>query len=64
VDREVKKQLGRLRKACLAIPGTEERLSYGAPTWFLQKRVIAMFDDHHERPQALELVGNKKKPAR
>src|SRR5262245_53883709 len=42
------RQLGRVRKLCLALPDTSEKLSHGEPTFFVQKRVFAMFsNDHH-----------------
>src|SRR5437763_10078823 len=40
-------QLARVRRVCLAIPGTVEKLSHGAPTFFTPKRVFAMFADNH-----------------
>lgn len=41
--------LARVRAACLALPKTSERLSHGAPTFFVnQKRAFVMYmDDHH-----------------
>jgi hypothetical protein len=41
--------LSRIRAICLALPGTSERLSHGAPTFFIrEKRAFVMFhDDHH-----------------
>jgi hypothetical protein len=36
-----------LRRVCLAIPGTVEKLSHGEPTFFTPKRVFAMFADNH-----------------
>jgi hypothetical protein len=43
------KELERLRKICLAIPGAVEKLSHGEPTWFAGEKgkVFAMFDNHH-----------------
>jgi hypothetical protein len=43
------KELARLRRILLAIPGATERLSHGEPTWFTGEkgRVFAMFDNHH-----------------
>jgi hypothetical protein len=42
-------QLERVRQICNSIPGTVEKLSHGAPTFFTPKRVFAMFaDNHHE----------------
>ncbi len=41
-------QLERVRRICLAFPEASERLSHGEPTWFVCKRVFAMFSsDHH-----------------
>jgi hypothetical protein len=42
-------ELQRVRKLCLALPETTERLSHGAPTFFIRdKRSFVMFhDDHH-----------------
>ncbi len=31
-------QLARLRKACMAMPECEERLSHGEPTFFARKK--------------------------
>ncbi len=41
--------LASVREACLALPEVEERLSHGAPTFFVRgKRSFVMFhDDHH-----------------
>src|SRR5262245_56210189 len=39
--------LKRLRRVCLSIPGTMEKLSHGEPTFFTPKRVFAMFANNH-----------------
>jgi len=41
--------LARLRAVCLALPEVTERLSHGAPTWFVHgKKTLATYlDDHH-----------------
>ena len=46
---EREKVLNRLRKICLALPETSERLSHGAPTFFVrEKRAFLMvMTDHH-----------------
>ncbi|MDX6400802.1 MAG: hypothetical protein QOF27_1408 [Gaiellaceae bacterium] len=46
---EREKVLARLRELCLALPETAERLSHGAPTFFVrQKRSFLMvLTDHH-----------------
>ena len=41
------KHLKRLRKICLALPTTSEKLSHGEPTFFVAKKVFAMFDNNH-----------------
>ncbi len=41
--------LAGVRAACLAMPEVTERLSHGAPSWFVRgKKTFVMFhDDHH-----------------
>jgi hypothetical protein len=41
--------LGRIRKLCLALPETSERLSHGAPTFFVRekKSFLTVWHDHH-----------------
>ncbi len=42
------RQVQRVRRICLALPEASERLSHGEPTWFVRKKVFAMFSsDHH-----------------
>jgi len=37
-----------LRKLCLALPETSERISHGEPTWFVRgKKAFVMLSDHH-----------------
>lgn len=45
IDRE--EHLHRLRRICLSFPDTTEKLSHGEPTFFVRKRVFAMFDNNH-----------------
>jgi hypothetical protein len=41
-----------LRRICLALPETSERLSHGEPTWFVRgKKAFVMFADHHHDDQ-------------
>ena len=40
-------QLKRLRRLCLSIPGTMEKISHGEPTFFTPRRVFAMFANNH-----------------
>lgn len=37
----------RVRRLCMALPGTSEKLSHGEPTWFVGKRVFTMFSNNH-----------------
>lgn len=41
--------LRRLREICLALPETSERLSHGAPSFFIRGKTcfLMLFDDHH-----------------
>lgn len=40
-------KIGRVRRICLALPGVEERLSHGEPTFFVGKKVFAMCSTNH-----------------
>lgn len=37
----------RVRRICMALPGTTEKLSHGEPTFFVAKKVYVMFADNH-----------------
>ena len=40
--------IGRVRRICSTLPGAIEKLSHGEPTFFVNKKVFAMFaNDHH-----------------
>jgi hypothetical protein len=40
--------LDRLRRLCLALPETTERLSHGEPTWFIRdKKTFVTYANHH-----------------
>jgi hypothetical protein len=40
--------LEKLRKLCLALPETTERLSHGEPTWFIRgKKTFVNYANHH-----------------
>ena len=41
--------LTRLRELCLGLPETSERLSHGAPTFFVREKraVVMVLTDHH-----------------
>jgi len=40
-------QLGRVRRLCLALPETSERLSHGEPTFYVRQKVFVKFADNH-----------------
>ena len=39
--------LRRVRRICLGLPAISEKLSHGAPTFFVAKKVFAMFANNH-----------------
>ena len=39
--------LSRVRRICAALPATSEKLSHGEPTFFVNKKVFAMFANNH-----------------
>jgi len=41
------RQLNRVRKICLSLPDTTEKISHGEPTFFTKKRVFVMFSNNH-----------------
>jgi hypothetical protein len=41
------KQLERVRRICMALPETVEKLSHGEPTFFVRKKVFAMCSNNH-----------------
>ena len=40
-------EIERVRRICLGLPGTWEKISHGEPTWFVGKKVFAMFSNNH-----------------
>jgi len=40
-------QIVRVRRICLALPDAWEKISHGEPTWFVGKKVFAMFSNNH-----------------
>ena len=40
-------QVERVRRICMALPETSERLSHGEPTFFVHKKVFVMFANNH-----------------
>lgn len=41
--------MGRVRRICGAIPESSEKLSHGEPTFFVRKKVFAMFSNNHHK---------------
>jgi hypothetical protein len=39
--------IDRVRKICLALPETTEKLSHGEPTFFVAKKVFTTFSNNH-----------------
>lgn len=37
----------RLRRICLALPDTSEKIAWGEPTWRVRGKLFAQLDDHH-----------------
>jgi hypothetical protein len=42
-----KDPIERVRRICMSLPDTSEKLSHGEPTWFVHKKVFAMFSNNH-----------------
>ena len=40
-------QVARVRRLCLALPDTSERLSHGEPTFFVHNKLFVMFANNH-----------------
>jgi len=49
-------QIERVRRLCLALPGTWEKLSHGEPTWFAGKKVFAMFSNNHHADDHVAVI--------
>lgn len=39
--------IARVRRICMQLPETTEKISHGEPTWFVRKRVFCMFANNH-----------------
>ena len=49
-------QIARVRRICLALPGSWEKISHGEPTWFVGKKVFAMFSNNHHNDGHIAVV--------
>lgn len=50
------KHVERVRRVCLALPGTMEKLSHGEPTFFVGKKVFAMCSINHHNDGHVAVV--------
>lgn len=50
------KLLERVRRICVALPETTEKLSHGEPTFFVRKRVFAMCSNNHHNDGHVAVV--------
>jgi len=50
------KHVERVRKACLQLPETTEKISHGEPTFFVRKRVFAMCSINHHNDGHIAVV--------
>ena len=50
------KHVERVRKVCLQLPETMEKLSHGEPTFFVRKRVFAMCSINHHNDGHIAVV--------
>ena len=50
------KDLQRVRRICEALPETTEKLSHGEPTFFVRKKVFAMFSNNHHNDGHIAVV--------
>ena len=50
------KHLKRVRRICTALPETTEKLSHGEPTFFVRKKVFAMFSNNHHNDGHIAVV--------
>jgi hypothetical protein len=51
-----KKHLQRVRRICATMPETTEKLSHGEPTFFVGKKVFAMFSNNHHNDGHVAVV--------
>jgi hypothetical protein len=51
-----KDHLERVRRICLAMPETWEKLSHGEPTFFVRKKVFAMYSNNHHNDGHIAVI--------
>lgn len=50
------KQMERVRRICLSLPETWEKISHGEPTFFVRKKVFAMCSNNHHNDGHIAVV--------
>jgi len=50
------KHLERVRRICMALPETVEKISHGEPTFFVRKKVFAMCSNNHHNDGHIAVV--------
>jgi len=50
------RQIERVRRICVALPDVTEKLSHGEPTFFVHKKVFAMFSNNHHNDGHIAVV--------
>jgi hypothetical protein len=50
------RHLQRVRRICATLPETTEKLSHGEPTFFVSKKVFAMFSNNHHNDGHVAVV--------
>ena len=55
-DTQGEEQIERVRRICLALPETSEKISHGEPTWFVAKKVFAMFSNNHHNDRHIAVT--------
>ena len=50
------KHLERVRRICMALPETSEKISHGEPTFFVRKKVFAMCSNNHHHDGHIAVV--------
>jgi hypothetical protein len=53
---EGEKHLARVRRICMALPETTEKISHGEPTFFVRKKVFAMCSNNHHNDGHIAVV--------
>jgi hypothetical protein len=52
------KVLARVRRACLALPDTQEKIAWGAPTFRVRGRIFVTYSDNHHGDGRVAIICN------